>query len=150
MKTKLIILALILAAVGTVLALKFSRSEESSPPAVSRPAEVSLVNAPARATVVLFADPTEENAKCGCADIIRMARNTQQISGVTYREFDSRDETEATEAEAEKHGVRVAPTLVVYDAENKELARFEGESDAVVSDMKTRLDELGLSREAAK
>ncbi len=138
MKRRVLILAVVGAAVAAVLWLK-----PTAPTSPKRP-EGSV--APARerasvASVLLFVDPREAEGNCGCAEIIRVARAASEIPGVIFREFDIRQGGE----EIRLHGVRVSPTVLIAGPDGSERARFEGESSEVIAKLRAAVKDLGPS-----
>ena len=139
MTRRLLVIAIVLGAVGVVLWLK---STATPPDTVRADAAVAVSSSnPDRVvdtTVLLFADPREAEQSCGCAEIIRIARNAGDIPGVVVREIDTRQPGEL----ARRHEARVSPTVIITDAAGRERIRFEGESVEVIEELKAALARL--------
>lgn len=95
----------------------------------------------AAATVLLFADPREAAASCGCGQIVRLVRSAA-TRGVQVRELDPA----RAEPEARRHRVRVQPTVVVLDREGREAGRFEGEGRRTIDAIRSALEKLPPGR----
>lgn len=104
-----------------------------------RPDARSVPRAPAiaAASIVLFADPREADAPCGCGDIIRAVR-TAAAQGVSVREVAPGTAPEL----AQRYRVLVMPTVLVLGPRGEERARFEGESSATIEALRARLRAL--------
>jgi len=126
------ILVVVAAALGGVLWMKSQATSEDPPTAQAEPA------VGASTSVLLFADPREAEARCGCAEVIRLARGTGGVPGVVFREFDTREGT----PEAKQYRVRVSPTVIITDAAGAEEARFEGESGDVIARLQGAVSSL--------
>jgi hypothetical protein len=138
-KRELAIVAVVVVAVAVVLALKFGRSDAASSTAAAETSGAAVEDAASSTpTVLLFADPREAGSSCGCAEVIRLARDAGTRSGVDFAEYDPRH----AEAEAQRHEVRVSPTVLILDASGHETARFEGESPAVIDALREALGGL--------
>ncbi len=149
MKTRVAILGAVTALVFVVLALEPSTAPERQterPDAQASGATADPTRMPAAATVLLFADAREAESRCGCAEVIRIARGAGDVRGVTMREFNTRREEE----QAKRYGVRVSPTVIIADANGMEQARFEGESGQVITELRTAIDALAQSSPAPK
>lgn len=132
MKRSLIILAVVAAAIALIVWAKQDRSGDD-PATDSVPATTR-----ATTSVILFADPREAESDCGCGQIIRMVRGIEGVKDVVVLEFDPREHVE----EARSRGVRVAPTVIIAGPGGTERTRFEGESSAVVAELRTALESL--------
>lgn len=93
------------------------------------------------ASVVLFADPREADAPCGCGDIIRAVREAA-ARGVSVREVAPGTAPELTT----RYRVLVTPTVLVVGPRGEERARFEGESSATIEALRARLRALSEGR----
>ncbi len=122
MNRKLGIILLVVATIGITIWLKPQISAESG----GQLSEVEKVKAENK--VLLFADPREAESSCGCAEVIKTARSTSSIQGVFFKEFDLTQNGN----ELKKYSVRVSPTIVILDKNNKEQMRFEGETRRVI------------------
>lgn len=91
--------------------------------------------------LLLIANPAEAHESCGCGEIIRMVRGAA-ARGATVRELAP---GAAPELER-RYRVTVAPTLLCLDDRGREIARYEGESPAVVESVRTRLARLSPAR----
>lgn len=125
MKTKLIGLLVIFAAVGGVVAYKVvTKSDDRAAPATA------IAGTP---RVLLFANLAEADEDCGCGKIIRAVRGVA-AKGVATREND--DEL------GHKYKVTTNPTVVILDREGHEQARYEGESKDTLGKLSADLDKL--------
>lgn len=88
-------------------------------------------------TVILFADPGEAEASCGCGQIIRLVRGAG-MRGVSIREVAPGSDTAL---EREYH-VTVAPTVLILDSSGRVIARHEGEAHETIDAIRTGLDGL--------
>lgn len=139
---KVVILAVVAVALGGVLWVKSQPAME--PPVgtqVAQYAESTAEQGPP-AAVLLFADPREAGTSCGCAEVIRLARGAGSVSGVGFREFDTRKPS----AEAKRYGVLVSPTVIITDADGTEKTRFQGESGEVIAKLRGAMSALQTER----
>ncbi len=125
MKTKLIGLLVILAAVGGVVAYKVATKSDDRAVAAT-----PIAGSP---RVLLFADLGEADEDCGCGKIIRAVRGLA-AKGVATREND--DEL------GRRYKVTTNPTVVVLDREGHEQTRYEGESKDTIAKLSADLDKL--------
>lgn len=88
-------------------------------------------------TVLLFADPGEAGASCGCGQIIRLVRGAAG-PGLRVREVDPGRDA----GEAQRHHVRVQPTVVILDRGGRETERFEGEAQGALEGIRAALRRL--------
>ena len=138
MKQQVFTVTAVLLAVAAVLFVKFQAAQgPATTPATSTPTGEQG----SRATVLLFADPREAEESCGCAEVIRMVRDLQGVTGVTVREIDARRPGE----EARRHGVRTSPAVLILDGAGNEESRFEGESPSAIAALREALDGLRRS-----
>ena len=136
MKKRLLIVTVVLAAVAVVLWLKWENRHELSPaPSVAEKVSDEEGNG---ATVLLFADPREAEESCGCGEIIQMVRDLRGVSGVHFREIDTRSPS----PDARQYGVRTSPVVIILDASGRERERFEGESSPTITSLLSALDTL--------
>ena len=112
-------LGVLVVAIAAVLVVKLTRSASEAPPRASSPAP----------RVLLYADLGEIDEH-GCGDIIKAVR-TAGTRGIATRENDA--------VLGKQHHVTIEPTVVILDADGKEQARFEGESDATIDAVRTAL-----------
>lgn len=115
-------LGVLVVAIATVLVVKLTRTASEAPPRVSSLAP----------RVLLYADLGEIDEH-GCGDIIKAVR-AAGTRGIATRENDA--------ALGKQHHVTIEPTVVILDADGKEQARFEGESDATIDAVRTALTKL--------
>ena len=137
MKKQVLIIAAVLAAVVSVLWLKWEKPPQSPPVAVSGEGT--------RATVLLFADPREAEESCGCAEIIHMVRDLRGTPGVQVREIDPQRASD----EARRLRVRTSPAVILLDAAGREIGRFEGESPSTIASLRSALASLRRSTTSA-
>lgn len=83
--------------------------------------------------VLLFADLREADESCGCGEIIRAVRGAAK-RGVPVRENDA----ELGRA----HHVTTRPSVIILDAQGRESARYEGESEETIEALQKDLDAL--------
>jgi hypothetical protein len=115
-------------AAGAVLWLK--------PRGPAAPSAQTAARRPAQTTVLLFADPSEANSSCGCGEIIRMVRSLKRSRGdIAVREYQPAQDT----AIAQKHAVRVSPTVIISSRGGRAPLRFEGESTEVIVALRAAL-----------
>ena len=133
------IMSIVVIAIIAVLWLKLRDAPETGRTvAHTSPTIAERGQSVAAATVLLFADPREAESSCGCSEIIRIARSANDASGVTMREFDTRRRDE----QAERHSVRVSPTVIIVGPDGAEQERFEGESGQVIARLRAAIDAL--------
>lgn len=92
------------------------------------------------ATVVLVANLGEAEASCGCGQIIRAVR-AAAARGVRTREIDARNRDDLVVA-AQRYKVLVQPAVVMVDAADAEVRRYDGESKETVASLVADLDRL--------
>lgn len=128
-------MAVIVLLVAGVVAAKYVMAGPPAPPAGGpiAPAQESA----ARAQVFLFADPREAGSSCGCGEVFRVVR-AAGTRGVATREVDPSRDPELVR----RYRVTVEPTVLVLDADGREIARREGESQDVIAALRTDLDRL--------
>ena len=126
MKTKLIGLLVMLAAVGGVVAYKVIAKSDDR-------AAASPANTTGAPRVLLFADLAEADEDCGCGKIIRAVRGVA-AKGIATREND--DEL------GRKYKVTTNPTVVILDRDGREQGRYEGESKDTIAKLSADLDKL--------
>lgn len=124
MKTKVIGLLVILAAVAGVVVYKVATKPKE------QPAAVASANG---ARVLLYADLAEADDDCGCGQIIRAVREAAG-RGVPTREND--------DTLGRTFKVTTNPTVVILDANGYEEARYEGESKATIAKLRDHLAKL--------
>lgn len=147
------VIAIVLVAIATVVALKYRGRPEATPavtmnraeapPAAPANATAETTNPQAeRASVLLFAElreADEEEDRCGI--IIRSVRALRQ-HGVTVTEYDSG----ASPDVRKQHRVVVEPTIIVLDASGREVARHEGEDEATMQAIRADMARLSGGR----
>lgn len=137
MKGTWIGLVVIAMLVGAVLLAKSTTSGPEPEPAASREAD----DARRQPEVILFADPREAGASCGCGEIFRAVR-AAGARGVRTREVDPEREREVVR----RYRVTVEPTVVFVDPTGRETARREGESADTIASLQADLDRLARGR----
>lgn len=103
-----------------------------------RPPPIQQAAVQGQATVLLFADLREADASCGCGDIIRAVRESRS-RGWALQEL----EPGSQDPRVARFKLVTSPTVVLLDPKGLETARFEGEGDHTLADLKAR---LGKSR----
>ena len=88
------------------------------------------------ASVLLVADPREAGSDCPCGEIIKVVRDAK-ARGVRVREVAPGDS-----AVTRQYKVMLAPTVLVFNADGSEMARYEGESDDTLAAIKAALGRL--------
>jgi len=97
----------------------------------------SVVQAGNETKIVLVADLREADEECPCGEIIRAVRAAHS-KGIATQEIDSRK----TPQLLKQYRVLTAPTVLVMNAEGKEITRFEGEDKNTAAAIKTYLDRM--------
>lgn len=126
---KVAALILVFVGLGAVIAWHETRSPPTSAPRLESAAE--------HARVLLFADPREAEATCGCGLIFHAVREAAS-GGVVVREVDPEHEAELVRA----HRVAVEPTVIFLDESGRETARHEGESSETIAAIEADLARL--------
>lgn len=121
--------------VGGVLVAKQMRSTPTAP--VVSDAQPADDVQPARTQVLLFADPREAEASCGCGQIFQLVR-AASTRGVNTREINPAKDRDLVQ----RYRVTVEPTVLFVDSDGSELSRREGESSEVITALQAQLDEL--------
>ena len=147
---RIAIVAIVVIAVAAIVVSKY-RDRPATPAPIVAPAQASsaapaapasTAPAPARASVLLFADLREaDEEKDRCGIIIRSVRATRQ-HGVNVTEYDSGVSPEVRK----QHRVVVEPTVIVLDASGREVARHEGEDDATMQAIRAEMERLSGGR----
>lgn len=119
---------LLLAVVALLIGWKLAHRDDSTPIASIAPED---------ARVLLFADPREAEATCGCGLIYRAVREAG-ANGVPVREVDPERELEIVQ----RHRVHVAPTVVILDENGREVRRHEGEAGETITAIRADLARL--------
>lgn len=132
---KAIVVAVVLVAFGAVAAWKIVTESQQAEPASQ------VTAAETGPQVLLFADPDEAAASCGCAEVIRLARTAAGVEGVALVEVD----TTRSDPRAEHHRVLVSPTVIVTDSQGREVQRFEGESGETITKLRAAIEALGAA-----
>ncbi len=125
MKTKLIGLLVIAAAVAGVVVYKVAAKPKAPVAAATANGKVPRV--------LLFADMGEADEDCGCGQIIRSVREVA-AHGVVTREND--DDL------GKRYKVTTSPTVVILDGEGLEQSRYEGESKTTIAKLRDDLAKL--------
>jgi hypothetical protein len=137
MFAKRIALALVVAAVVGIIAVKMSaRTTATSPAAVAAIPTVGAVSA----RVVLVADAREADSECGCGKIIRRVR-AAKAQGVAVEEL-APDNVDA----GRRYGVTVVPSVVFLAPNGQVVSRREGESDETLAAVSAELAKLEGAR----
>ena len=131
------IIAAVALAAGLVLWLKSASTKKNGPNLVTTAQKTTVEKRDQPVSVILFADPRETEAECGCADIIRLARETKDWQGVQFREVDSRH----TSKLSNEYKVLVSPTVIVLDGKSAP-QRFEGEAKSTIDQLESVLKTL--------
>jgi len=133
----LVVLALLV--VGVFLAKSMLRTAPATGPAASEAPSGDVQ--PGQTQVMLFADPREAEASCGCGQIFRLVRAAGR-RGVRTREIDPAGNRDLVR----QYRVTVEPTVLFLDADGREIARREGESSDVIAALRSELEELAGER----
>lgn len=135
------ILALVVIAIGAIVALKYRDQQEaaSTLPQAAAPATASREPAAQpRASVLLFADLSEASeTEDACGIIIQTVRSARE-RGITVTEYDSG----AAPHVRKQHRVVVEPTVIVLDPAGREIARHEGEDADTVTAIRADLERV--------
>lgn len=123
-------LVVIVALAGVVLTAKARRSSSTLVP-------IASVSSRADARILLFADPGEAKASCGCGEVFRSVR-AAAARGVTIQEIAPRQNVSV----AREHRVTVEPTVLMLDGQGHELRRYEGESTETLAAIRADLERL--------
>ncbi len=87
--------------------------------------------------VIMIADLSEADSKCGCGEIIRSVR-AAAAKGVAVREM-----APGSEATTEKqYKITVMPTVLFLDHEGAVQSRFEGEDEQALAGIRDALNRL--------
>ncbi len=97
----------------------------------------SVVHGGSGPKVVLVADLSEAEEKCACGEIIRAVRAAQK-KGIEIQELTPDSKSEVLR----RYRVLTAPTVLFLDADGKDIARYEGEDEKTVAEVKSHLDRL--------
>ncbi len=127
MKPRHVAVIAIFAAAGVIIGYKHFRNTPAP----------STLNATLAPRVMLVADLSEAEAKCACGEIIRAVRAAQQ-KGVATREFAADSKSE----ELKRYRILTAPTVLFLDAKGDEIARYEGEDEKTVEEIRAQLKRL--------
>lgn len=119
----------VIALVGGVLAAKALSPRNASDPMIGVANE--------RPQVLLFANPKEADASCGCGEIFRAVREVS-TKGVRTREVDPGRELDLVR----QYRVTVEPTVIFVDQAGRELGRREGEAGDTLTQVRGDLDRL--------
>lgn len=140
MKRAWIGVLVIAALVAGVLLAKSPKPASLPAAAASRTA--AATQSKAQPQVILFADPAEAEASCGCGEIFRAIR-AASTRGVRTREVDPEREREAIR----QYRVTVEPTVIFVDAAGDEVSRREGETGETIAALQADLDRLAGGRQ---
>jgi hypothetical protein len=91
--------------------------------------------------VLLFADPREAEATCGCGLIFHAVREAA-AAGVATREVDP----ERDRALVTQYRVTVEPTVIFLDESGHETSRREGEAGETIAAIETELGRMSGPR----
>lgn len=92
------------------------------------------------ATVVMAINLGEEDEEGGCGDVIHAVRAAAQ-KGVRTREIDTRNKADL-EVASKTYRIMVQPTVILLDAADKEVRRYEGESRDTITALKADLNQM--------
>ncbi len=87
--------------------------------------------------VVLVIDPSEENEKGGCGDIIHAVREARQ-RGIAVSEFPPNSQSDLLK----RYKILTAPTVVILDRSGNVTDRFEGEDRKTIEAIQAKLTKL--------
>lgn len=87
--------------------------------------------------VIMVADPSEADSKCGCGEIIRSVR-AAAAKGVAVREIAPGSEP----ALEKQYKIAVTPTVLFLDHAGAEQSRFEGEEEQTLTGIRDALNRL--------
>jgi len=142
---RIAILALVVIAIGAIVALKYrdQRQASATHPQAAAPATASREpGARPRATVLLFTDLSEANeTEDACGIIIQTVRSARE-RGITVTEYDSG----AAPDVRKQHRVVVEPTVIVLDPAGREIARHEGEDADTVAAIRADIERVSGGR----
>lgn len=139
MKRSWQITVLVAVAIAFVALMAWRESRDGSQPAGIQPESGTETNASPR--VLLFADPREAEATCGCGLIFHAVREAA-ASGLATREVDPERELELVA----QHRVTVEPTVIFLDEEGHETSRWEGEAGETIAAIEAELARLNGER----
>ncbi|MAZ48972.1 MAG: hypothetical protein CME65_10430 [Halobacteriovoraceae bacterium] len=88
--------------------------------------------------VMLFADPREAETSCGCAEIIRLARESKNGQNVTFEEVDIRKISD----KYKKYKVMVSPTVIFLGKNDSIINRFQGEGSGVIKKLRHAIKKI--------
>lgn len=148
MKTsmRIAILAVVVVAIGAIVALKYRQRAEPAPrppkQIAATVAPVATTTAALRGSVLLFADLSEAGeGEDGCAVIIRTVRAARD-HGVAVTEYNSGASPEVRK----QHRVVVDPTVIVLDSSGREVARHEGEDASTIAAIRADIERVSGGR----
>jgi hypothetical protein len=99
----------------------------------------SLVYANEKVTkVMLFADPREAETSCGCAEIIRLARESKNGKNVSFEEVDIRKISD----KYKKYKIMVSPTVIFLGQNDSVINRFQGEGSGVIKKLRHAIKQI--------
>ncbi|MCS6798100.1 MAG: hypothetical protein NZ898_06175 [Myxococcota bacterium] len=129
------------AAAAAIVAYKELRAPSEAPASGPRaPADRQQVREGA-VRVLLFADPDEADAPCGCGQIVRLVRG----AGARGLPVHLIAPGHAPDLERQ-HRVRLVPTVLFVDARDRVLARHEGEGPETIEAIRAELERLAAVR----
>lgn len=134
------ILAVVVIAAGAIVALKYRQRPEPASAAgraVTSRLPVSASTHP-RGTLLLFANLAEaDEGEDGCAIIIRTVRAARD-HGIAVTEYNSGSSPDVRK----QHRVVVEPTVILFDANGREIARHEGEDTATIAAIRADIERV--------
>lgn len=138
---RIAILALVVIALGVIVALKV-RDRQPSAAVAAEPspqeAAPSSTMVKAQPSVLLFAELAEANeSEDACAVIIRTVRSARD-RGITVTEYDSGVAPEVRK----RHRVVVEPTVILLDASGREIARHVGEDATTIAAIRADIERM--------
>ncbi len=125
--TKRLALVAVFLAVAAVIGFKQLRPVPSQ----------SVIRGGGEPKIVLVADLSEAEEKCACGEIIRAVRAAQK-KGIATQELTPDSKSEVLR----RYRVLTTPTVLFLDADGKDIARYEGEDEKTVAEIKSHLDRL--------
>jgi hypothetical protein len=132
MKRGWIGVTVIVAMAAGVLVVKQIRAAS---PASAAPEITAAPAATTQTQVLLFADQGMAEMTCGCGLVFRAVRGAA-ARGVSVREVDPERDQDLVK----QHRVTVEPTVLVLDAQGRELRRHEGETPDVLAAIRGDLE----------
>lgn len=130
------IVALVAVAVAFVALVAWRETYAGAPASRIEPEDSAVGRVHPR--VLLFADPREAGASCGCGLIVHAVREAA-AAGVATREVDPQRARDLVA----RYRVSVEPTVIFLDEQGHEVSRHEGEGGETIASIEAELDRLG-------